>query len=72
MSQPNIGFDWPALLRVGMQQLGLKPDEFWSLTPSEFWLLVGDNIGDAPMGRGRLDELSAAYPDRRNNGADDG
>lgn len=72
MNHADIGFDWPALMRVGMQQLGLKPDEFWALTPAEFWLLLGEDAGRAPMGRSRLDELSAAYPDGATRGADDG
>ena len=24
-------FDWPGLMRAGMQGLGLKPHEFWAL-----------------------------------------
>ena len=72
MTQANGGFDWPAMMRVGMQQLALKPDEFWALTPAEFWLLVGEDMSRAPMGRSRLDELSAAYPDGATRGADDG
>lgn len=57
------GFDWPALMRIGMKGLGLKPHEFWALTPAEFLILTGAVSGSAPMGRARLDELSKAYPD---------
>lgn len=57
------GFDWPALMRIGMKGLGLKPHEFWALTPAEFLILTGAGSGSAPMGRARLDELSKAYPD---------
>lgn len=57
------GFDWPALMRIGMKGLGLKPHEFWALTPAEFLILTGVGSGSAPMGRARLDELSKAYPD---------
>jgi len=67
------GFDWPGLMRAGLQGLGLKPAEFWALTPAELWLLLGPNAGEMPMGRMRLDELTAAYPDGGpENGADDG
>ena len=58
------GFDWPALMRAGMRGLGLRPEEFWSLTPAEFRLLLGEEAGSVPMGRGRLAELMAAFPDR--------
>lgn len=56
-------FDWPALLRVGLRELGLAPRDFWALTPAELWLLIGTDARDLPMGRTRLDELSHAYPD---------
>ena len=69
----NQGFDWPGLMRVGMHGLGLKPHEFWALTPAELWLLLGSDAGEMPMGRGRLDELARAYPDEKADiGADDG
>ncbi|MFZ5964714.1 rcc01693 family protein [Thalassococcus sp. BH17M4-6] len=58
------GFDWPVLMRAGMRGLGLSPDAFWALTPAELKLLLGAGSGIAPMGRARLDELVAAFPDR--------
>lgn len=57
------GFDWPALMRAGIKGLGLKPSEFWALTPAELLLMLGAGSGNAPMGRARLDELAQAYPD---------
>lgn len=56
-------FDWPALLRAGVQGLGLRPAEFWALTPAELRLMLGRDSGVAPLGRTRLDELLTAYPD---------
>lgn len=56
-------FDWPALLRAGVKGLGLKPGEFWQLTPAEFRLMLGIDGGDAPMSRKGLDALARAYPD---------
>lgn len=56
-------FDWPALMRAGMHRLGLRPAEFWSLTPAELLLMLGEGTGSAPLNRARLDELSRAYPD---------
>lgn len=69
----SAGFDWPGLLRAGLREIGLKPDEFWALTPAELWLLLGPEAGAMPMGRGRLEALARAYPDRNaDKGADDG
>lgn len=65
--------DWPGLMRAGIRGLGLRPAEFWSLTPAELWLMLGPEAGDMPMGRNRLDELSRNYPDGRpDEGAEDG
>ncbi|MBU2993700.1 phage tail assembly chaperone [Octadecabacter sp. 1_MG-2023] len=73
MKGSDGGFDWPAMMRVALKGLELKPDEFWALTPAEFWLLLGDEVGAMPMGRSRLDELSRSYPDRvSGKGEDDG
>jgi uncharacterized phage protein (TIGR02216 family) len=47
-----------------MRDAGLRPDEFWALTPSEFWLVTGRGSTAAAMGRDRLETLMAAYPDR--------
>ncbi|SMX36708.1 rcc01693 family protein [Maliponia aquimaris] len=62
------GFDWPALMRAGMRGLGLKPWEFWALTPAELQLMLGEGGGARPMGRGRLTELMAAFPDDMTRG----
>lgn len=58
------GFDWPALMRAGMRGLGLRPWEFWALTPAELQLMLGEGGGEKPMGRARLDELMTAFPDK--------
>lgn len=58
------GLDWPGLIRAGLHGLGLKPAEFWALTPVELMLMLGR---DAPAGgftRARLDSLMARFPDR--------
>lgn len=65
------GFDWPALMRAGFRGLGLKPDEFWRLSPAELLLMLGEGSGSAPLTRARLDELSRAYPDNDKGHADD-
>ena len=63
--------DWAALMKAGLGGLGLRPEEFWRLTPAELWLMLGAEAGARPMARARLEELSRAFPDL-NNGADDG
>lgn len=65
------GFDWPVLMRAGMRGLGLRPWEFWDLTPAELRLMLGEERGAAPMGRARLDELMAVFPDRRDRNGDE-
>ncbi|WP_306133119.1 rcc01693 family protein [Roseivivax marinus] len=56
--------DWQTLMRAGLRGLNLSPETFWALTPAELRLLLGDGAGGRPMGRRRLDELMAAFPDR--------
>ncbi|MGX0975336.1 putative phage protein (TIGR02216 family) [Roseovarius sp. MBR-51] len=56
-------FDWPALMRAGLQGLGLKPAEFWALTPMELRLMLGERQGVAPMARDGLEALLRAFPD---------
>lgn len=55
--------DWPALMRAGIRGLGLRPQDFWALTPAELELMLGRPGGMAPLMRTRLDELMRAYPD---------
>lgn len=63
---PN--FDWPALIRLGLRDLGLPPEVFWTLTPHELQILIGEK-GSAPaMTRARLDVLAASYPDISHKG----
>ena len=57
------GFDWPALMRAGLQGLRLSPEAFWALTPAELRLMLGQTEVAAPLNRAGLDALLAAYPD---------
>ncbi|MGB7263859.1 MAG: rcc01693 family protein [Albidovulum sp.] len=61
------GLDWPGLMRAGLSGLGLKPAEFWRLTPAELVLMLGDPEASAPLDRVRLQELARAWPDRAPN-----
>ncbi|WP_371227059.1 rcc01693 family protein [Roseovarius sp. 2305UL8-3] len=62
MSQP---LDWTGLMRAGLKGLGLRPAEFWALTPAELRLMLGRESGAAPLARDRLEELLMAYPDAK-------
>lgn len=60
-SVPSL--DWPAMLRAGLGGLGLRPAEFWALTPHELALMLGLDRAPAPLGRDRLRALMARFPD---------
>lgn len=56
---------WPRLMRLGLVELGLAPDVFWSLTPAELMLMAGlDRTGGGAMSRSAFETLMARYPDR--------
>jgi uncharacterized phage protein (TIGR02216 family) len=55
--------DWPGLMQAGLHGLGLRPDQFWRLTPVELRMMLGAGQGAAPLTRARLGELAAAFPD---------
>ncbi|MFT6673952.1 MAG: putative phage protein (TIGR02216 family) [Sulfitobacter sp.] len=56
--------DWPGLMRAGMQGLRLSPAVFWDLTPAELQVMLGQSASRAPLSRGGLNALMAAYPDQ--------
>jgi len=64
------GFDWPALMRAGVQGLRLTPDQFWRLTPAELRLMLGQGEAGAAMNRAGLEALQAAYPDKTTGDGD--
>ena len=68
----SAGFDWPALMRAGLQGLGLSPAAFWALTPAELLMMLGEADGVAPMGRDRLEALAARFPDVTTKESGDG
>lgn len=57
------GFDWPGLMRAGLHNLRLHPDQFWALTPVELALMLGISVGSKSMNRNRLQDLLQAFPD---------
>ena len=56
-------FQWGTLIRAGIKGLGLKPYEFWALTPAELMLMLGQDACEAPLLSDGLAALMAAYPD---------
>ncbi|WP_116133712.1 rcc01693 family protein [Tropicimonas sp. IMCC34043] len=56
--------DWAGLMRLGLTGLGLRPVEFWRLTPVELMVMLGLDAAGPPMTRARLDELARSFPDR--------
>lgn len=55
--------DWPGLMRVGMQGLGLTPDAFWRLSPVELRIMSGAGPEAPALTRTGFEELAAAFPD---------
>ena len=55
--------DWPALLRLGLRDLRLRPRDFWAMTPAELMIMAGLEAAPGPLTRARLMELAARYPD---------
>ncbi|MEM7732713.1 MAG: rcc01693 family protein [Pseudomonadota bacterium] len=65
------GVDWPGLMRAGLRGAGLRPKEFWALTPAELELMLGKPEGIAPLTRAGLKDLMRAYPDQGDDTKDD-
>ena len=58
--------DWIGLMRLGLSELRLRPKDFWDLTPVELLMVLGQIKGQgAVLGRQRLEELIAQYPDKQ-------
>jgi len=65
--------NWPHLMRAALRGGGLKPSDFWALTPAELVLMFGTDGKAAPLTRSGLAELIAAFPDEEPRGqSDDG
>lgn len=59
-------FPWDAAMAAGLGLLRLSPAQFWALTPRELEralsVLVPPRL--APPGRGTLEALMRAFPDK--------
>jgi uncharacterized phage protein (TIGR02216 family) len=62
------GLDWPGLMRAGLRDLRLRPDDFWALTPSELALMLGLEPVASRMNRDRLASLQLRFPDAPRSG----
>lgn len=56
--------NWAVLLKLGLQH-GLRPCEFWMLTPAELLLVLGLDASEKPLNRARLAELEKLYSDQK-------
>ena len=61
---------WHRLMRLGLAQLRLSPDEFWNLTPAELMLMAGGGSGREALSRAGLAALEARFPDLPRSEAD--
>ncbi len=67
MPAPERSFDWPGLMRAGINGRGLCPTEFWALTPAELMLMLGRGSA-APLSRAGLAALAKEWPDEQEIG----
>ena len=60
------GLDWRGLMRAGLHGLGLRPEEFWRLTPVELMVMLGrDGAGGSVLNRAQFEALSRSFPDNK-------
>ncbi|MGY6409699.1 MAG: rcc01693 family protein [Alkalilacustris sp.] len=72
MSGPRP-LDWPGLMRLGLGRLGLRPTEFWALTPAELLLMLGrgEPVRAGPLDAAGLAALAARFPDKAKGSVDE-
>ncbi len=54
-------------MRLGLYDLGLRPDEFWNLTPAEFAIMAGEGKAAPALDRSGLEALMQKFPDEKAN-----
>ena len=57
------GIDWPGMVVAGLHRLGLRPTEFWALTPAELMTMLGVQASQGALSRERLEALAREFPD---------
>lgn len=57
---------WRKLVHLGLVDLRLPPDVFWSLTPAELMVIAGvDTVAASTLSRSGLDALVELFPDEK-------
>lgn len=60
------GLPWADLMRFGLSDLRLSPDDFWGLTPAELMLLAGDDPRlNRSQTRDGLSRMMGLFPDKK-------
>lgn len=69
-SASNQFLPWPDLMRIGLGQLKLSPEEFWRTTPKELKYAIEGQLNCLighhdyePLSKKTLDELMQRFPD---------
>jgi uncharacterized phage protein (TIGR02216 family) len=64
----RAAFPWDDAIAAGLGRLGLRPADFWAMTPRELSLALsgaaGRPVGSAAFARADLDHLMQRFPDR--------
>jgi uncharacterized phage protein (TIGR02216 family) len=55
---------WSSLMKLGLVELRLAPDVFWSLTPAELMFIAGGGAAREALTRAGLAEMLEKFPDR--------
>jgi uncharacterized phage protein (TIGR02216 family) len=58
-------------MRAGICGLGLRPEQFWRLTPAELFLMLGMDSQSRPLNRSGLGNLMKRFPDTVKGEKDD-
>jgi len=58
-------FPWADVYRLGVLELRLSPNDFWTLTPRELAVLLGSMPAGQRTMRAELVSLMNLYPDKR-------
>ena len=69
-SKPKRFLPWQDLMRIGLGQLKLSPEEFWRTTPKELKYAIEGQLNCLighhdyePLSKKTLDELMQKFPD---------
>ena len=63
---PRATLPWCDLLRFAFRDLGLRPSEFWVLTPFELFVILGLDLSQEPLSRDLIERLEAEISRQKN------